>query len=154
MARIKHPNPQLGRVRDRIAGIEFIDGYADVDLSDKPNLAAAYAMHGYGVEPEVAETATINDTFASEHAGDETLDSLTIPELKALADDAGIQTKAKWSKADYVEALANHLEQVIGTRTNEAEAEAELRKAGVDEADLPVATAGAESLADASTTED
>lgn len=116
MARIKHPRPQLGRVVDRIGGIEFIDGYADVDLSDKPNLAAAYAMHGYEVEPEVAETATISETAADAHEGDESLDSLTVAELKALADDAGIKPKSKWSKADYVEALANHLETVIGTQ--------------------------------------
>lgn len=115
MARIKHPHPQPGRVRDRIGGIEFIDGYADVDLSDKPNLADAYAMHGYEIEPEVAETATISDTAVSDHEPDESLDSLTVSELKALADDAGIKAKAKWSKADYVEALANHLETVIGS---------------------------------------
>lgn len=53
MARIKHPRPQLGRVKDAIGGVEFIDGYADVDLTDKPNLAAAYKLHGYEiVEPD------------------------------------------------------------------------------------------------------
>ncbi|UAJ80156.1 hypothetical protein IT072_03665 [Leifsonia sp. ZF2019] len=148
MARIKHPRPQLGRIRDRIAGVEFIDGYADIDLSDKPNLADAYAMHGYEVEPEVAETATISDTAVSEHEGDESLDSLTIPELKALADESGIETKSKWSKADYLEALANHLENVIGT------ASAELRKAGVEESEVPAASARAEALATAGLAED
>lgn len=116
MARIKHPHPQLGRITDRIGSIEFIDGYANVDLSDKPNLAAAYAMHGYEVEPEVAETAAISDAAVGAHDGDESLDSLTVPELKALADDAGITTKAKWSKADYVEVLSRHLESVIGSQ--------------------------------------
>ncbi|MDN4598459.1 hypothetical protein [Leifsonia virtsii] len=121
MARIKHPQPQLGRIRDRIGGIEFIDGYADVDLSDKPNLVAAYAMHGYEVEPEVAETAVISDTAVDEHDGDESLDALTVAELKALADEAGIEAKAKWTKADYVEALASHLESVIGSGDAETE---------------------------------
>lgn len=112
MARIIHPRPQLGRAKDRIGGIEFIDGVAQVDLSDKPNLVAAYNLHGYTVEPEVAEAAAEIAPLAG-HNPDEALDSLTVAELRDLADEAGIAAKSGWNKADYVNALADHLEHVI-----------------------------------------
>lgn len=49
MARVQHPQPQVGIVTDRLGGIEFTDGVAEVDLSDKPNLRAAYLQHGYSI---------------------------------------------------------------------------------------------------------
>jgi len=52
MARIKHPNPQQGTFTDRIGGVVFRDGFAEVDLTDDENLREAYLMHGY----EIAET--------------------------------------------------------------------------------------------------
>ncbi|MDJ0337465.1 hypothetical protein [Cryobacterium sp. PH31-O1] len=50
MTRIKHPNPQDGTFTDRIGGVIFHDGYAEVDLTHDENLADAYRMHGYEVE--------------------------------------------------------------------------------------------------------
>ncbi|ANP74534.1 hypothetical protein [Cryobacterium arcticum] len=50
MARVLHPQPQVGIVTDRLGGIEFTDGVAEVDLSDKPILSAALVQHGYTVE--------------------------------------------------------------------------------------------------------
>ncbi|TFC59412.1 MULTISPECIES: hypothetical protein [unclassified Cryobacterium] len=50
MSRITHPQPQVGIVTDRIGGIEFTDGVAEVDLTDKPNLREAYLQHGYVIE--------------------------------------------------------------------------------------------------------
>lgn len=50
MSRITHPQPQVGIVTDRIGGIEFTDGFAEVDLSDKPNLREAFLQHGYVIE--------------------------------------------------------------------------------------------------------
>ncbi len=88
MARIKHPHPQLGRIFDRIGGIEFVDGYADVDLSDKPNLAAAYAMHGYTVANE----------------GKAFFD-LTVPELRELAAIEGLDIPKNAKKAEIVSAF-------------------------------------------------
>jgi hypothetical protein len=49
MSRIKHPQPQVGIVVDDLGGIEFTDGFAEVDLTDKPNLREAYLQHGYGI---------------------------------------------------------------------------------------------------------
>jgi hypothetical protein len=50
VARIIHPRPQAGRVTDRIGGVEFVDGFAEVDLSDKPHLRDSFVQHGYGIE--------------------------------------------------------------------------------------------------------
>jgi hypothetical protein len=50
MSRIKHPNPQPGTFTDRLGGVVFHDGYAEVDLTEDPNLRDAYLMHGYEVE--------------------------------------------------------------------------------------------------------
>lgn len=49
MSRIKHPNPQQGTFTDRIGGVVFHDGYAEVDLTEDPNLRDAYLMHGYEI---------------------------------------------------------------------------------------------------------
>lgn len=48
MARIKHPRFQPGRTRG-LAGIEFIDGFAEVELEGNTHLAQALAQHGYTV---------------------------------------------------------------------------------------------------------
>ncbi|MDY7542605.1 MULTISPECIES: hypothetical protein [unclassified Cryobacterium] len=55
MSRIKHPNPQQGTFRDILGGVVFVDGFAEVDLADDPNLRDAYQMHGYEVEETPAE---------------------------------------------------------------------------------------------------
>lgn len=47
MARIKHPRFQPGRTK--ALGLEFIDGYADVDLTDAPILHQALLQHGYEI---------------------------------------------------------------------------------------------------------
>jgi hypothetical protein len=50
MARVQHPQPQVGIITDRLGDIEFTDGVAEVDLTDKPNLREAYLQHGYVIE--------------------------------------------------------------------------------------------------------
>lgn len=50
MSRIKHPNPRPGTFTDRLGGVVFHDGFAEVDLTHDENLADAYKMHGYEVE--------------------------------------------------------------------------------------------------------
>lgn len=50
MSRITHPNPRPGTVTDRLGGVIFRDGFAEVDLTEDPNLRDAYLMHGYEVE--------------------------------------------------------------------------------------------------------
>lgn len=49
LSRIKHPNPRLGTFTDRLGGVVFHDGFAEVDLTDEPHLRAAYIQHGYGI---------------------------------------------------------------------------------------------------------
>ena len=49
MSRIKHPNPRPGTFTDRLGGVVFHDGFAEVDLTDEPHLRAAYIQHGYGI---------------------------------------------------------------------------------------------------------
>ncbi|TFC92045.1 MULTISPECIES: hypothetical protein [Cryobacterium] len=79
MARIKHPNPQQGTFTDRIGGVVFRDGYAEVDLTEDPNLRDAYLMHGYEVEevfnvevdgtPGALPLAVEGDNIEQESAG-------------------------------------------------------------------------------------
>lgn len=87
MARITHPRPRPGRVTD--LGIEFVDGIADVDLTDRDVLRQALTQHRYGID-EVPE-----------------LEEHTVPELKKLAAEKGVDLPAKAKKADIVDAIAD-----------------------------------------------
>ncbi|CAN5424590.1 hypothetical protein BH09ACT9_BH09ACT9_00670 [soil metagenome] len=83
MARIKHPNPpHEGTFTDRLGrdlgGIIFRDGYADVDLADKPNLHAAYIQHGYGIDYDV-------DDLFPDQTSEVLLSDMTIAALRELA---------------------------------------------------------------------
>lgn len=65
MARIKHPRFQPGRTRG-LAGIEFIDGFAEVNLDGNDILRQAFVQHGYGIE----ETApAVRPSAASKRPG-------------------------------------------------------------------------------------
>ena len=90
MARIKHPNPLQGTFTDRIGGVVFRDGYAEVDLTEDPNLRDAYLMHGY--EVEVADKGT-------------PFFDLTVPELRDLAETEGIDIPKGAKKAEIVRAF-------------------------------------------------
>ncbi|WP_120338126.1 hypothetical protein [Cryobacterium soli] len=87
MARVQHPQPQVGIVTDRLGGIEFTDGVAEVDLTDKPNLREAYAQHGYTVED-----------------GTPFFD-LTVPQLRELAKNEDIALPKNATKAEIVRAF-------------------------------------------------
>ncbi|WP_213816187.1 hypothetical protein [Glaciihabitans sp. dw_435] len=50
MARIIHPRPEAGR-QTAFDVVEFVDGVAEYDLTDAPNLTAALLQHGYAIEP-------------------------------------------------------------------------------------------------------
>jgi hypothetical protein len=52
MARITHPQFQLGRSKG-IAGTEFIDGFAEIDLEGDDVLREAFLQHGYIIEDAV-----------------------------------------------------------------------------------------------------
>lgn len=88
MARITHPYPQPGTVNDRVGTqdgpVVFIDGFAEVDLTDKPILHSFYVQHGYGIDydlDEVAEDVDINVPIGA----------LTIKELRKVAADNGVE---------------------------------------------------------------
>lgn len=67
MARIKHPRFQPGRTRG-LAGIEFIDGYAEVELEGNTHLAQALAQHGYTVEEAEAPFEPLPDAVEGDTA--------------------------------------------------------------------------------------
>jgi len=87
MARIKHPRFQPGRTK--ALGIEFIDGYADVDLTDKPILAQALLQHGFEIELEAVQ-----------------LESLTVRELRDVAEIEGIDLPSRATKAELIEVIS------------------------------------------------
>ena len=51
MARIEHPRPEIGR--QKAFELEFVDGFAEADLTDAPNLTAALNQHGYTITETV-----------------------------------------------------------------------------------------------------
>lgn len=108
MARIKHPRPQIGTIVDRLGGVIFRDGYAEVDLTDKPNLAAAYEQHGYVVEAALTTDDDLSGLLeASEAAGDILdLESLTRPQLQSLARIRSVDVPKRATKADLVDLIS------------------------------------------------
>ncbi len=105
MARITHPRPQLGRSRPGVAGVVFVDGVAEVDLSDKPVLHEFYLRQGYGVEHDVDELGgNVNVP----------LSTLTIAELRKVAADNDFEIPSALKlKAD----IAAYVETMLAVRT-------------------------------------
>ncbi|MDJ0323174.1 hypothetical protein QMG61_05275 [Cryobacterium sp. PH31-AA6] len=91
MARVKHPNPKPGTFTDRIGGVVFHDGFAEVDLTDDPNLLDAYRLHGYEVEEPAAEGTPFFD--------------LTVAQLRDLAKIEGVDVPKGATKAQIVRAF-------------------------------------------------
>jgi len=88
VARITHPHPTLGTTLPQVGGVVFRDGIAEVDLTDKPNLRSFYEQHGYGIEEDVD------------------LATLTVRELRDIADVEGVDVPAKAKKSELLELLA------------------------------------------------
>lgn len=111
--RINHPRPQLGRQRD--LGLEFIDGVATVD-SLHPERELALRQHGYGIEADLDVAAPFQAAL-----GEEIIDltSLTVPELREIAAQEGVELPAKALKAELVEILAATSEPIAGATQNE-----------------------------------
>lgn len=57
MSRIIHPQFQRGRSQG-IAGTEFIDGFAEIDLEGDEVLREAFLQHGYIIEDAVRPAKT------------------------------------------------------------------------------------------------
>ncbi|RFA12161.1 hypothetical protein B7R22_17180 [Subtercola boreus] len=103
MARIKHPNPpSKGTFIDRLGGLKFYDGYAYVDLADKPNLHAALIQHKYDIEYDVDDLFTDQP----EEITATMLEDLTIAELRDIANVEGIDIpKQARKKAEIISAI-------------------------------------------------
>lgn len=91
MARITHPTFTPGRSKG-LAGIEFIDGFAEVDLGTNDVLRQALVQHGYGIDEAVG------------------LDEQTVAELRAELEALGYDVKMSWRKPELIERLAQHRE--------------------------------------------
>ena len=115
MARIKHPNPRPGTFTDRLGGVVFHDGYAEVDLTHDENLADAYRMHGYLITetPAVAEFAIVelaNGTILGDGQSIVTLHAYpgsnsTKAEIIAYADQHGIDLTAASNNGERLEII-------------------------------------------------
>jgi len=111
--RINHPRPQLGRQRD--LGLEFVDGVAIVD-SLHPERELALRQHGYTITADPEVEAPFQAAL-----GEEIIDltSLTVPELREIAEQEGIELPAKALKAELVEILSRTSAPIPGATQNE-----------------------------------
>ena len=124
MARIIHPTRHVGTFTDRLGDVVFHDGVADVDLSDKPNLSAAFIQHGYEIEEVVELTADLDGTGRNlpayvEGDGERTspgldyLDGWTNAKLISYADEQGVDLGSARTKAQILSAIGTHAPDAI-----------------------------------------
>lgn len=111
--RINHPRPELGR--QRTLGVEFIDGVATVE-SLHPERELALLQHGYTIEanPEVEAPyhAGLGEAIVD-------LTSLTVPQLRDIAEADGVDLSAKARKPEIIEILSRTSEPIPGATQNE-----------------------------------
>lgn len=111
--RITHPRPQLGR--QQALGVEFRDGVATVE-SLHPERELALRQHGFTVEadPEV-------DAPFQEALGEPIIDltSLTVPQLRDIAETEGIDLPTKARKDEIVEILSHTSQPIPGASQND-----------------------------------
>lgn len=84
MARITHHTPTEGVIRAHF-DVTFVDGVADVDLADKPNLEKYYRDHGYTIED------------GGQSKGD----------LQKIADGLGIEYTQRTTRAELADLIAD-----------------------------------------------
>lgn len=110
--RINHPRPQLGRQRD--LGVEFIDGVAVVE-SLHPERERALRQHGYTIEADPEVEAPFQEAI-----GEPIIDltSLTVPQLREIAETEGIDLPAKARKPEIIEILASTSQPIPGSTQN------------------------------------
>lgn len=111
--RIIHPTPQPGR--QRALGVEFRDGVATAE-SLHPERELALRQHGFTIEADLDVEAPFQEAL-----GDPIIDltSLTIAELREIADQEGIELPAKARKDEIVEILSRTSEPIAGATQNE-----------------------------------
>jgi hypothetical protein len=111
--RITHPRPQLGRQRD--LGVDFIDGVAHVE-SLHPERELALRQHGYGIEADTETEAPFQEALGEPIID---LNSLTVPQLRDIAEAEGIDLPAKARKDEIVEILAATSAPIPGATRND-----------------------------------
>jgi len=111
--RIIHPRPALGR--QRALGVEFTDGVATVE-SLHPERELALLQHGYTIEadPEVEAPyhAGLGEAIVD-------LTSLTVPQLREIAEADGVDLPVKARKAEIIEILSRTSEPIPGATQND-----------------------------------
>lgn len=110
--RITHPRPQEGRQTD--FGVEFTDGVAVVE-SLHPERELALRQHGFTIEAD----ADVTEPF-QEALGEPIIDltSLTIAELRDIAETEGVELPAKARKLEIIEILASTSQPIPGATQN------------------------------------
>lgn len=98
--RIIHPRPELGR--QTALGVDFRDGVATVE-SLHPERELALRQHGYLIEADLEVEAPFQEAL-----GDPIIDlnSLTVPQLRDIAETEGVDLPAKALKPEIVEILS------------------------------------------------
>jgi len=98
--RIIHPRPELGR--QTALGVDFRDGVATVE-SLHPERELALRQHGYLIEADLEVEAPFQEAL-----GDPIIDlnSLTVPQLRDIAETEGVDLPAKALKPAIVEILS------------------------------------------------
>lgn len=112
--RITHPRPQAGR--QKAFQLEFIDGVAEIE-SLHPERELALLQHGYTIqadpEVEVPYHGALGEPIVD-------LASLTIAELRDIADTEGVTLPSKARHAEIVEILSQRpAEPIPGSIANE-----------------------------------
>lgn len=98
--RIIHPRPQAGRQSD--LGVDFIDGIATVEALH-PERERALRQHGYTIEADPEVEAPFQEALGEPIVD---LNTLTIPELRDIADTEGIDLPAKALKGEIVDLIS------------------------------------------------
>lgn len=111
--RITHPRPQLGHQRD--LGVEFRDGVATVE-SLHPERELALRQHGYTIEADPEVEAPFQEGLGEPIID---LNSLTVPQLRDIAETEGIDLPAKARKDEIVEILAATSAPIPGATRND-----------------------------------
>lgn len=98
--RIIHPRPQLGRQSD--LGVDFTDGIATVE-SLHPERERALLQHGYTIEADPEVEAPFQEAIGEPIID---LNTLTIPELRDIADTEGVDLPAKARQDEIVDLIS------------------------------------------------
>lgn len=111
--RINHPRPELGR--QKALGLEFVDGVAVVE-SLHPERELALRQHGYGIEADLEVEAPFQEAL-----GEPIIDltSLTVPQLRDIAETEGVDLPTKARKPEIIDILSRTSAPIPGAVQND-----------------------------------